>query len=153
MMKTNRRAFLKVTIGSIAAPLTICEAAAQEKTSYLVNWNGAVLQFQSGSGLGVMQGESTQGNIRMPGREKLSTAIFENGIYQSNTRFQVWLGQAKAKPSQIAVSLVDNNGKPIVSWTITNAFLSNISPGNLKSDGNRVQIGSISITHGPMIQR
>ena len=77
-------------------------------------------------------------------RTKLTTHIKVARIaFLENT--QIKMNTIKRKT--VTISLLDEKGAPVMTWTLGNAWPTKITSTDLKSDGNEVAIESIEIVH------
>jgi len=47
----------------------------------------------------------------------------------------------------VTISLLDEEGKPTMVWTLANAWPTKVSGTDLKSEGNEVAVETIEIAH------
>jgi phage tail-like protein len=128
------------------------------KFRFEVKWDSAVLSFQEVSGLNVeaqpieyRHGDSPQFSvIKMPGIKKYGNITMKRGVFKSDNKFWDWFNQIKMntiKRVPVTISLLDEDGKPTMVWSLTNAWPTKISSTDLKSTGNEVAVDSIEIAH------
>ena len=51
------------------------------------------------------------------------------------------------KKETVIIQLLDQQGNPTMTWTLTNAWPTKITGTDLKSDGNEVAVETIEIAH------
>jgi len=128
------------------------------KFRFQVKWDSAVLSFQEVSGLNVeaqpieyRHGDSPEfAVIKMPGIKKYGNVTMKKGIFKSDNKLWDWFNQIKMntiKRVPVTISLLDEEGKPTMVWTLTNAWPTKISSTDLKSTGNEVAVDSIEVAH------
>lgn len=128
------------------------------KYYFQVKWDSKEMKFQEVSGLDVeaqpieyRHGDSKEfSTIKMPGIKKSSNVTMKKGIFKSDNKFWDWFNQIKMntiKRIPVTISLLDEEGKPTMVWTLANAWPAKISGTDLKSDGNEVAVESIEIAH------
>jgi phage tail-like protein len=128
------------------------------KFQFEVKWDDKVMSFQEVSGLDVeaqiieyRHGDSKVfSTIKMPGIKKFSNITMKRGVYVNDNKFSDWLNQIKmntVKRTTMTISLLDEEGKPTMIWTLINAWPTKITGTDLKSDANEVVIESIEIAH------
>ena len=128
------------------------------KYYFQVKWDNKEMKFQEVSGLDVeaqpieyRHGDSKEFmTIKMPGILKTSNVTMKKGIFKSDNKFWDWFNQIKMntiKRIPVTISLLDEEGKPTMVWTLANAWPTKISGTDLKSDGNEVAVESIEIAH------
>jgi phage tail-like protein len=116
------------------------------------------MKFQEISGLDVeaqpieyRHGDSKEfSTIKMPGLKKSSNVTMKKGIFKSDNKFWDWFNQIKMntiKRIPVTISLLDEEGKPTMVWTLANAWPTKITGTDLKADGNEVAVESIEIAH------
>jgi phage tail-like protein len=88
--------------------------------------------------------------MKMPGIAKFGSVTMKKGIFVNDNAFWDWYKQITMntiKRITVVVQLLDQNSKPMMSWTLNNAWPTKISGPQLKSDGNDVAIQTIEIAH------
>ena len=128
------------------------------KFYFRVKWDSAELSFQEVSGLDVQSEEIKyrHGNspvfsvIKMPGMKKYGNVTMKKGVFKGDNKFWEWLKQIQMntiKRVPVTISLLDENGKDTMIWTLSNAWPTKISSTDLKSEGNEVAVETIEIVH------
>ena len=128
------------------------------KFYFQVKWDSQVMSFQEVSGLDIQSeeikyrhGDSPQFSvIKMPGMKKFGNVTMKKGIFKGDNKFWDWFNQIKMntiKRLPVTISLLDEAGKAVVVWTLTNAWPTKITGTDLKSEGNEVAIETIEIVH------
>jgi phage tail-like protein len=128
------------------------------KFRFEVKWDSAVMSFQEVSGLDVeaqpieyRAGDSaTFSVVKMPGIKKYSNVTMKKGVFKSDNKFWDWFNKIKMntiKRIPVTISLLDENGKPTMVWTLTNAWPTKITGTDLKAEGNEVAVETIEIAH------
>jgi phage tail-like protein len=116
------------------------------------------MSFQEVSGLDIQSeeikyrhGDSPQFSvIKMPGMKKFGNVTMKKGIFKGDNKFWDWFNQIKMntiKRLPVTISLLDEAGKAVMVWTLTNAWPTKITGTDLKSEGNEVAIETIEIVH------
>ncbi|MDW3211153.1 MAG: phage tail protein [Reichenbachiella sp.] len=88
--------------------------------------------------------------IKMPGIAKYGNVTMKRGIFVKDNSFWSWYSQIKMntiKRQTVTIKLLDENGKPTMTWTLKNAWPTKITGTDLKSDGNEVAVDTIEIAH------
>jgi len=105
-----------------------------------VKWESAVMSFEEVVGLALdTQAARTAG-----------TVLMKKGVFKSDQKFWEWFNQFKTSATRrvpITVSLMDEAGRPIRAWTLTNAWPAKVTGPDLKATGNEVAIDTIEIAH------
>lgn len=128
------------------------------KFRFEVKWDSAVMSFQEVSGLDVeaqpieyRAGDSaTFSVVKMPGLKKYSNVTMKKGVFKSDNKFWDWFNKIKMntiKRVPVTISLLDENGKPTMVWTLNNAWPTKITGTDLKAEGNEVAVETIEIAH------
>jgi phage tail-like protein len=128
------------------------------KFRFEVKWDNNVMSFQEVSGLDLeaqpieyRHGDSKQFSvIKMPGIKKYGNITMKKGVFANNNKFQDWFDQIKmntVKRSTMTISLLDEEGKPTMVWTLANAWPTKITGTDLKADANEVAIETLEIAH------
>jgi len=88
--------------------------------------------------------------IKMPGISKIGNITMIKGVFTKDNKFWDWYSQIKLntiKRQTIVISLLDEKGKPTMTWTLANAWPTKVTGTDLKSDGNEVAVETIEIAH------
>lgn len=88
--------------------------------------------------------------VKMPGIAKYGNVTLKKGIFKNDDFFQDWQKQVQTNSlsrSAIVIRLLDETGKPVITWTLLNARPAKITGTDLKGDGNEVAIESIELIH------
>ncbi len=146
--------------------MTTDDGAAQNQSvwplpafSFCVSWGGQNnIPFQEVSGLDTetqvieyRHSNSPQySTIKMPGIKKFGNVTMKKGIFRKDDDFWKWYSSITMNTTEritVVVQLLDESGKPTMTWTLANAWPTKISAPTLKSDGNEVAIQTIEIAH------
>jgi phage tail-like protein len=132
------------------------------KFYFLVTINGKEYPFQEVSGLDTetqvieyRAGSSKQfSTVKMPGIVKTGSVTLKKGIFSKDDGFWKWYSEVKmntVKRGLVIIKLMDEEGKPTMTWTLQNALPTKITGTDLKSDGNEVAVESIELVHEGVI--
>lgn len=86
--------------------------------------------------------------IKMPGLASVGNVTMKKGIFAKDAKFFQWFSEIKmntVKRRTVVINLLDEGGKPTMTWTLNNAWPTKITGTDLKSDGNDVAVESIEI--------
>lgn len=114
--------------------------------------------FQEVSGLDVeaqvieyRHGDSPEfSTIKMPGIKKYGNVTLKKGIFKGDNKFWDWFNNIKMnliERQPVTIKLLDEEGNPTMTWTLTNAWPTKITGTDLKSDGNEVAVETLEIAH------
>jgi phage tail-like protein len=128
------------------------------KFRFEVKWDSAVMSFQEVSGLDVeaqpieyRTGDSPVfSSVKMPGLKKYTDVTMKKGVFKSDNKFWDWFNGIKMntiKRKAVTINLLDEEGKPTMVWTLSNAWPTKISGTDLKSTGNEVAVETIVVAH------
>jgi phage tail-like protein len=128
------------------------------KFHFQVKWDSAVMSFEEVSGLDVeaqpieyRHGDSPVFSaLKMPGLKKYGNVTMKKGVFKADNKFWEWFNQIKmntVKRVPVTISLLDEEGKPTMVWTLANAWPTKVSGTDLKSEGNEVAVETIEIAH------
>jgi phage tail-like protein len=126
------------------------------KFHFQVKWDSAVMSFEEVSGLDVeaqpieyRHGDSPVFSaLKMPGLKKYGNVTMKKGVFKADNKFWEWFNQIKmntVKRVPVTISLLDEEGKPTMVWTLANAWPTKVSGTDLKSEGNEVAVETIEI--------
>ena len=86
--------------------------------------------------------------IKMPGMGKVGNVTMRKGIFAKDTKLFTWFNSIKLNTIErctVVINLLDEAGKPAMTWTLNNAFPIKVTGTDLKSQGNEVAVESIDI--------
>ncbi|MFK7934999.1 MAG: phage tail protein [Saprospiraceae bacterium] len=89
-------------------------------------------------------------NIKMPGLQKFSNVTLKRGVFENSNSLFDYLTAIKMNTIEritVSIELLDESGKPQMTWTLANAWPTKITGTDLKSDGNEIAIESIELAH------
>ncbi len=123
---------------------------------------GAPAAFQEVTGLASQTNpiEYRHGNspsfypIKMPGLGKVGNVTMRKGIFVGDAKFWAWYDEIKLNTigrRTMTISLLDEAGKPAMTWTLNNAWPTKVTGTDLKSEGNEVAIESVDIAFETMV--
>jgi len=128
------------------------------KFYFKVMWDSTEIAFQEVSGLDAETQiiEYRHGNspvfstVKMPGIAKNGNITMKKGVFKSDNKYWDWYNKIKLntiKRMPITISLLDEGGKPTMTWKVLNAWPTKITSTDLKSDGNEPAVETIEIAH------
>ncbi|MEP7229807.1 MAG: phage tail protein [Ginsengibacter sp.] len=135
------------------------------KFHFEVNWGGTRMGFTEVTGLDFetevieyREGNNpTYNKHKQPGLTKYSNVTLKRGsVLEDFEFFKLWRETAKFQESNkikkvfrrdITIKLLNEDHKPIITWTLENAWPSKIQSTDLKADGNEVAIETMELVH------
>jgi len=126
---------------------------------YKVSWNNTDIGFSDVSGLtqeiqvieyrdGLMSGNTPA--LKRPGLKKVNNITLKRGIVEKNNELFDWFnnnGAPNVERRDITISLLNDEGNPVMVWTISQAFPVKTEGPGLKASGNEIAIESIELAH------
>lgn len=91
--------------------------------------------------------------IRMPGLIKAGNVTLKKGVVTNSDAFWNWHSEIQLntiKRQSITISLLDQNGKATMVWTLANAWPTKITGTDRKADGNEVAVETLEIAHAQL---
>jgi phage tail-like protein len=96
-------------------------------------------------------GDSKQfSTVKMPGIAKTGKVTLKKGVFVKDNNFFYWFAAIKMntiKRETVTIQLLDENGAPVMTWTLSNAWPVKISSTDLKSDTNEVAVETLELAH------
>lgn len=128
------------------------------KFYFQVELGGDKVSFQEVSGLDIeaqpieyRHGDSPEfSTIKMPGIKKMGNITLKKGVFKSDNKFWDWFKDIKMNTIErkdVIIKLLDEGGKPAMTWTLSNAWPTKITGTDLKSDGNEVAVETLEVAH------
>jgi phage tail-like protein len=129
------------------------------KFRFSVDWGSVQsdIAFQEVSGLDaetqIIEYRDTSkqlATVKMPGMARYGNVTLKRGIFTNDNLFWNWYSQIRMnviKRQTVVIKLLDDGGNTVVKWTLNNAWPTKITSTDLKSDGNKVAVDTIEITH------
>ena len=135
------------------------------KFHFEVNWGGTRMGFTEVTGLDFetevieyREGNNpTYNKHKQPGLTKYSNVTLKRGtVLEDFEFFKLWRETAKFQEGNkvkknfrrdITIKLLNEEHKPIITWTLENAWPTKIQSTDLKADGNEVAIESMELVH------
>lgn len=88
--------------------------------------------------------------FKMPGMKKVSDVTLKKGVFTGDTKLFDWFKEVKLNTIErktITISLLNENQKAEIVWTLSNAFPKKIESTNLNAQGNEIAIETIVLSH------
>ena len=126
---------------------------------FKVSWNGQDIGFSDVSGLtqeispieyrdGMMP--STTAPLKRPGLIKVTNLSLKRGIVEKNNDFFIWFnnnGTPNVERRDIMISLLNDEGEPVMVWSVIQAWPIKCEGPGLKATGNEIAIETIELVH------
>ncbi|MBO9700574.1 MAG: phage tail protein [Sporocytophaga sp.] len=133
------------------------------KFHFSVEIGGTQVGFQEVSGLSMETqfieyragNDSTFLTQKIPGLKKNGNITLKKGMFQGDETFWHWWNDVqvnKERRETVIINLLDEEGNPLFTWTINNAFPVKFSAPDLKSDANEVAIETLELAHEGIVQ-
>src|SRR5580658_9724423 len=88
--------------------------------------------------------------IKMPGLGRVGNVTMRKGIFVGDTKFWTWYNAIKMNTigrGNATIDLLDQNGAPKATWTLTDARPTKIAATDRKDDGGDVAIEEIVLAY------
>lgn len=88
--------------------------------------------------------------IKMPGIAKVGNVTLKKGILTKDNSFFIWysaINMNTIKRKTVTIQLLDEQGSPTITWTLTNAWPTKVKGTDLESETNEVAIESMELAH------
>jgi phage tail-like protein len=136
------------------------------KFHFQLEWGGTRVGFTEVTGLDFETQviEYREGNnpayhkTKQPGLTKYSDIVLKRGTFLGDFEyFQLWKktfmfqeGKAKFR-RDVNIKLLDEEHKPIITWSLSKAWPSKIQSTDLKADGNEVAIETMTLVYEGLV--
>lgn len=138
------------------------EAYVLPSYQFEVSWGGGLGGFSEVSGLNIeydvidyRHGMEKAWTVhKLTGLRKYSNITMKRGMLKGDNDFFKWMNAAKKdKPERrdMTVSLLDEDGKPIVSWKIKSAWPVKVEGPSLNAKNSEVAVESIEVAHEGLV--
>lgn len=108
-----------------------------------LNAETQVIEYRAGN-------SSTFSPIKMPGIVKLGSVTLKKGIFVKDNEFLAWYKAIVTNTAQrktVTIRLLDEAGRPAMTWTLTNAWPTKITGADLEATGNELAVETIELAH------
>lgn len=126
--------YFKVSLGSPDSTVSFQEVSGLETETQAIEYR---------------HGDSkTFSVIKMPGIAKFGNVTLKKGIFTKDNNFFKWYSAIKMntiRRETITIQLLDEQGSPTMTWTLTNAWPTKVKGTDLKSDANEVALESMEL--------
>lgn len=88
--------------------------------------------------------------VKMPGIGRFGNITMKKGIFVNETNFWEWYDAIKmntAKRETVIIYLLDENGKPTMTWKLINAWPTKITVVNMEADANEIAVETLELSH------
>lgn len=128
--------YFKVSLGSQGSTATFQEVSGLETETQAIEYR---------------HGESKQfSTIKMPEIAEIGNVTLKKGIFVNDNIFWKWFDAIKMNTlirEKVIIQLIDESGKPTMTWTLANAWSVRITGTDLKSDNIEVAVETLEIAH------
>lgn len=123
-----------------------------------VEWGGTKGDFTEISGLSkeaeILEyrngGSKQYSTVKLPGLQKEQNVTLKRGIFRGDNELYDWwkkISQNKTERRPVIINLLDSAHKPVLTWTLTNAWAVKVEHPNLHSSNNEIAVESIELAH------
>ena len=127
----------QVQFSSLDVPVSFTEVSGLETESQII-------EYRTGNGKKYEQ-------IKMPGLTKFANITLKRGIVEKSSKVNDWLAAIQdfknINRETVTIRLLDEENKPMSTWTVSNAWTAKITTSESKADGNEVAIESMELVH------
>ena len=88
--------------------------------------------------------------IKMPGLKKYGDITLKKGVFTTDNKFYEWISKISLNTYErltVVIRLLDEQGQPKMTWTLTHAFAKQITPTDMNSQSSEAAIETIVFTH------
>ncbi|MFC5049182.1 phage tail protein [Rubritalea spongiae] len=128
---------------------------------FQVKWGSTEINFSEISGLDneAQIIEYRHGNspvfypIKMPGLGKVNNVTMKRGVFVGDNTFWQWFSKIKLNTVArvtVTISLLNEAGKPTMTWTLRNAWPTKITSTGMKSDDSSAAIDQLDVAFETM---
>ncbi|MCB0707633.1 MAG: phage tail protein [Saprospiraceae bacterium] len=96
----------------------------------------------------------TFSTVKMPGMVKYGNVTLKRGVFLNDNSFWDWNQQISMNTIEretVLIKLLDENGKAIMQWQLSNAWPTKITITNINSDGNEIAVDTIEIAYEQLV--
>jgi len=126
---------------------------------FKVSWNNVDIGFSDVSGLtqeiqaieyrdGLMSASTLP--LKRPGMRKANNIALKRGIVEHNNDLFNWFnnsGAPNVERRDLTITLLNDEGAPVMVWTVSQAWPVKCEGPGLKATGNEIAIESIELAH------
>ncbi len=87
---------------------------------------------------------------KIPGMKKFENLTLKKGVFQDDLALYDWFKDVQTNPERrdtVTISLLDEEGNPVLTWTVINAFPVSYSGPDLNAEGNELAIEQVELAH------
>ena len=85
---------------------------------------------------------------------KYGNVTLKRGVFLNDNSFWDWNQQISMNTIEretVLIKLLDENGKAIMQWQLSNAWPTKITITNINSDGNEIAVDTIEIAYEQLV--
>ena len=126
---------------------------------FKVSWNNVDIGFSDVSGLsqdiqsieyrdGLMSSSTLP--LKRPGIRKANNISLKRGIFEHNNDLFIWFnntGAPNVERRDLTITLLNDEGAPVMVWTVSQAWPTKCEGPALKAAGNEIAIESLELVH------
>lgn len=87
---------------------------------------------------------------RIPGLKNFDNITLKKGMFKGDTALYDWFSDVQTnveRREDITISLLDEEGTPIMTWTVTRCFPVTVTFPDLSGEANEIAIEELEIAH------
>ncbi|GAA0191313.1 hypothetical protein GCM10009122_53700 [Fulvivirga kasyanovii] len=87
---------------------------------------------------------------KIPGLKKFTSITLKKGVFQDDDAFYEWIKDTLANPDRretLTINLLDEEGTPVKTWTVVNAFPVKYQGPDLNATDNNVAVETLELAH------
>ena len=128
--------YFSVKFESIEQPVAFMEVSGLDEASQIIQYRAS--------------NNSNFSAVDIPGVVKSGNVSIKKGIFKRNDQIWVWYNSMiknTLKKETVIITLKDDQGNPVMTWTLANAYPTKISIPDQDNTNHNVQVETIELQH------
>lgn len=99
---------------------------------------------------------SSMSTINMPGIMKSQEVVLKKGVFVTDNNFMDWISEIELNTYErvtVVIKLLNEDGIPVFTWTLRDAFPLKVEPTELDSMSSEVALESITFIHQGVVAK
>ena len=87
---------------------------------------------------------------KIPGLRKYANIVLKKGVFEGDDAFYEWIKDTLANPERretLTINLLNEEGSPVKTWTVINAFPVKYAGPDLNATDNNVAVETLELAH------